>query len=107
TQDGGIYGIAGKGKINSVATDKFKKPDGIVMDGMSHLLVSEASAGLRRFRLSDGDMTEVVDGSYSALSWDWRGRLFLAGTDGRLFVRSRPGAKPVLLSEGLGEIGGI
>jgi glucose/arabinose dehydrogenase len=107
TQDGGIYGIAGKGKINSVATDKFKKPDGIVMDGMSHLLVSEASAGLRRFRLSDGDMTEVVDGSYSALAWDWRGRLFLAGTDGRLFVRSRPGAKPVLLSEGLGEIGGI
>ena len=107
TEGGGIYSIAGKGKVSTIAADKFKKPDGILMDGMSHLLVADAGRGLNRYRLSDGDLTQVADGPFAALAWDWRGRLYLAGTDGRLFVRSRPGAKPVLLSEGLGEIGGI
>ena len=107
TEGGDIYSIAGKGKVSIIAADKFKKPNGILMDGMSHLLVADADMGVNRYRLSDGELTRVADGSFAALAWDWRGRLYLAGADGRLFVRPRPGAKPVLLSEGLGEIGGI
>jgi glucose/arabinose dehydrogenase len=107
TQTGGIYSVASKGRINVVAGEKLKKPAGIVMDGMNHLLVSQTEGGLHRIRLSDGEMNRIVDGSFSALAWDWRGRLYLAGTDGRLFVRPWPGAKLTVLAQELGDIGGL
>jgi hypothetical protein len=68
TTQGGVYSIVGKGKIIRVGTDKFKSPVGIVMDGMSHLLVSDERIGLHRFRLSDGELTKLADGSFSALA---------------------------------------
>jgi glucose/arabinose dehydrogenase len=104
---GGIYRITGKGKVDRVATNGLKGPHGIVMDGMSHLLVTDDAGVLHRLQLADGEFKRIADGAFIAAAWDWRGRLYLASSRGQVFVRPRPGTEANLLAGGFGEIGGM
>jgi sugar lactone lactonase YvrE len=75
--NGAIYRISPKGKVN-VATDAertpaLKAPTGLVMDGMSHVLVVDAASGdLLRVKLADGKSTKLAGGfAYGAYpAWD-------------------------------------
>src|SRR5262249_8326366 len=84
---------------------ELKRPTGIVLDGASHLLVLDAGSGkLARVRLASGTAEPVADGFGEAggIAWDRFGRLYISDEKaGRLFAIARPGAKPVMLTEGL------
>ncbi len=126
-----IYRIApppffGKGKPKpptvTTVTDArrfpgLKQPHSLVMDGIGHLLVTDAMTGeLHRVRIQDGSAQKVADGFGSAagLAWDRFGRLYIVspheqpGTGkGSVFVIGRPGQKAVLLTKGFGDPRGI
>lgn len=106
-ESGAIYRVTGKGKVARVAANGIKGPHGIAMDGMSHLLITDDAGALHRLRLSDGERTTIADGPFVAISWDWRGRLYLSSSKGQIQVIPRPSDKPVALAGELGEIGGI
>jgi glucose/arabinose dehydrogenase len=106
TASGIVARITGKGKVVAATTGKFSDPHGIVMDGMSHLLVAESGTGLQRVRLSDGELSTVAPGTFFALAWDWRGRLYFANKS-QIFVCARPGAKPVLLADGFSDVSAL
>jgi glucose/arabinose dehydrogenase len=104
---GAIYRVTGKGKVERVTANGLKGPHGIVMDGMSHLLVTDEAGTLHRLRIADGDLSRVAAGTFVAPAWDWRGRLFLTTSSGQLFVRPRPGEEPILITGGFEETGGL
>jgi glucose/arabinose dehydrogenase len=114
-QAGAIYRIDTKGKVELVTSAKrspgLGAPRGLVMDGLSHLLVIDSRSGeLRRLRLVDGSTTRVAGGfgSGGGLAWDKYGRLYLSDRKaGRVFVIPRPGDKPVRLASGFRSAGGI
>ncbi len=101
-----VYRVDTKGKVALVSDTKrapaLKSPRGVVMDGMSFLLVLDGASGvLLRIKVADGTAVKVADGfgAGGGLAWDRHGRLYLADSKaGRLFVIPRPGEKPVLFS---------
>jgi glucose/arabinose dehydrogenase len=105
---GAIYRISPRGRVERVAdaqrTPALRTPTGLVMDGLSHLLVLDGGSGeLLRIKLADGSATKLAEGfgGGHGLAWDWRGRLYIvARQGGRVFVIPRPGDKPILLAEG-------
>jgi glucose/arabinose dehydrogenase len=105
-EGGAVYRISPKGKVTQVADPKrtpaLKTPDGVVMDGLSFLLVLDAGSGaLLRVKLADGSAVKLADASGGGLGWDRHGRLYLTDRKaGRVFVIPRPGDQPVLLGEG-------
>ncbi|MBM4069194.1 MAG: hypothetical protein FJ271_09655 [Planctomycetes bacterium] len=106
---GALFRVPQKGKITVVAHGKRQQaqlhtPNGLVMDGKSHLLMVDFGTGeLQRIRIGDGTATRVAGGfgGGDGLAWDMHGRLFISDwKNGKLFVIPRPGQKPVLLASG-------
>ncbi len=112
---GAIYRIDSKGKVDMLVDTKkipgLHSPGGLVMDGASHLLMTDLGTGeLRRVKHADRTAETVLErGSPDGgLAWDYFGRLFLSdGKSGRVYVIGRPGDKPVVLAEGFRVAGDI
>jgi glucose/arabinose dehydrogenase len=83
---------------------EIKSPNGLHMASEYHLhLVDFGTGDLYRIRLSDGQMTKINDGFKGAdgICHDYFGRLYVSSWEqGKVWVRGRPGEKPVLLAEG-------
>jgi glucose/arabinose dehydrogenase len=108
--DGGaVYRISPDGVVslvlNKTRCPDLHTPNGLLLDGASHLLLADFGTGsLYRIKLADSSIEKLADGLGAAdgLAWDQFGRLFVSDwKGGRVFVIARPGAKPMLLSEGL------
>ncbi len=103
-----IYRVDQRGRVTLVADGKrtpaLKAPRGVVMDGLSFLLVLDAASGeLLRVKVADGTAEKLADGfgAGGGLTWDRHGRLYLADSgSGRVFVIPRPGEKPVPVPSG-------
>jgi glucose/arabinose dehydrogenase len=113
---GAIFRLRGRGKptITLVADGKafpaIKRPNGVTMDALHHLLVVDAATGeLSRLRLSDptkpaAEMGKVADGfaGGDGLIFDHFGRLFVSSwSQGKVWGIARAGEKAVLVAEGL------
>ena len=113
---GAVYRLRGRPKATvSLVADgsKFpaiKRPNGLTMDAMHHLLVVDAATGeLSRLRLADPakpatEMEKVADGfaGGDGLIFDPYGRLYITSTpQGKVWAIPRPGEKAVLVAEGL------
>ena len=93
-----IYRINPFGRITLISDSKraaaLKSPRGVVMDGMSFLLVLDAISGeLLRIKIADGSAVKIADGfgSGGGLAWDRHGRLYVTDAkSGHLFVIPRP-----------------
>lgn len=103
-----VYRVNPKGKV-TVATDSKRapallRPSALELDGASHLLVGDSASGkLHRIRIADGSAEMVAEGlgDVAGLAWDRHGRLFISDRKGgRLLVIPRPGASPVVLTDG-------
>jgi len=107
-EGGAIYRIFPNGKVTLVTNAKkaplLKVPNGLVMDGMSHLLMVDFGSGdLLRIKIADGSATKVAGGfgGGDGLAWDMHGRIFISDyKNGKVFVIPRPGRKPKLLAGG-------
>jgi glucose/arabinose dehydrogenase len=105
-EGGAVYQVTQFGKVTLVTDAKrapaLKSPRGVVMDGLSFVLVLDGTSGdLLRVKVADGTAEKVADGfgAGGALTWDRHGRLYLADAKGgRLSVIPRPGDKAVSLS---------
>jgi glucose/arabinose dehydrogenase len=79
-------------------------PNGLALDGASHLLMLDFGSGLlQRIKLADGSAQKVAEGfeGGDGLTWDKFGRLFISSWKaGRVWGIPRPGHKPVLLIDG-------
>jgi glucose/arabinose dehydrogenase len=112
---GAIYRIDSKGKVDLVTDAKrapaLDSPGGLVMDGLSHLLLMNSRSGvLYRLKLADLSTTKLADsfGVGGSLAWDKFGRLYISDQkDGRVFGINRPGDRPVLVASGFRSPGGI
>ncbi len=107
-KNGAIFRIDLKKKVTLVTDDRrtpaLKIPNGVVMDGMSFLLLLDFESGeLHRIRISDGQATRLADGfgGGDGLVWDKFGRLFVSDyKNGKVYGIARPGDKPVLIASG-------
>lgn len=107
-KDGAVFRIDQMGKVSLVADVKkspaLKAPNGLVLDGASHLLVLDFLSGeVNRLNIATGATEKVADGfgGGDGLAWDRHGRLYVTDwKGGKVFVIPRPGEKPVLLAEG-------
>jgi glucose/arabinose dehydrogenase len=105
---GAVYRISPKGQVSVVAdaqkTPGLHTPNGLAMDGQSHLLMVDFGTGiLHRIKIATGAAEKVADGFGNAdgVCWDHFGRLFITDHPaGKLWVIPRPGEKPVLLAQG-------
>lgn len=103
---GAVYRITQKGKVTTVTSGAnnpaIKTPNGLVMDGMSFLLVLDFASGeLLRVRVSDGNTAKIAAGfdGGDGLAWDMHGRLFISSwKTGKVWGIPRPGQKPILLA---------
>ena len=104
-----IYRISATGQVSRV-TDAtllpgLRRPTGMVLDGVSHLLVADSATGtVYRVNLADGSGETIADrlGGAEGLTWDANGRLYISQrTKGTLAVIPRPGDKPVTVASGL------
>ena len=107
-EGGAVFRIDQKGKVNLVTDGKsnkqIKTPNGLVMDGMNHLLMLDFGSGeLLRIRVKDGETTKIAEGfdGGDGLAWDNFGRLFITSwKTGKVWGIPRPGQKPILIAEG-------
>jgi glucose/arabinose dehydrogenase len=98
-----VFRIDPKGKVTLVVDEKknpaVKSPGGIVMDGMSHLLVLTSPFDLHRIKIADGTSSLVAEGvGNQGLAWDYYGRLYVSEMiKGNRYVHviPRPGEKHV------------
>jgi glucose/arabinose dehydrogenase len=105
---GAVFRIDLKGKVRLVADARtipgLKVPNGLVLDGLSHLLLLDFGTGnLLRIRIADGSSVKVADGfdGGDGLAWDWFGQLFITSwPQGKVWGIARPGQKPVLVASG-------
>jgi glucose/arabinose dehydrogenase len=105
---GAVYRINPKGKVGRIADNRtipsLKIPNGLVMDGLSFLLLVDfASGDLLRVRIADGTAVKVAGGFDGAdgLAWDWFGRLFITSWEqGKVWGIARPEQEPVLVASG-------
>ena len=104
------YRISPKGAVNLILDKKrfpdLHTPNGLLLDGASHLLLAAdfGTGTLYRIKLAAQSVEKLADGLGAAdgLAWDQFGRLFVSDwKGGRVFAIARPGAKPVLLAQGL------
>lgn len=103
-KEGAIYRIDPKGKVTLLLNENLNTPNGLHLDGQSHLLLADFGTGeLLRIKLADKSREKLADGFGGAdgICWDHFGRLFISDwKNGKLFVIPRPGVKPILLAEG-------
>jgi glucose/arabinose dehydrogenase/sugar lactone lactonase YvrE len=93
--------LVGDGKT----LDFLKKPNGLLMDSLNHLLVLDFETGdLNRLNL-DTKKAEKVAGGFiggDGLSFDYFGQLFITSWgQGKTWAIPRPGVEPILIGEGL------
>ncbi|MES2788926.1 MAG: PQQ-dependent sugar dehydrogenase [Planctomycetota bacterium] len=106
---GAVYRIdlRAKNKIDTILDTKrlpeLKIPNGLTMDGASHILVSDFAAGiLYRVKLADFSAKKITEGleGGDGLTWDKNGQLFVSSyLTGRVVGIPRPGLKPILISD--------
>src|SRR5207253_10031368 len=104
---GAVYRITPNGLVTTVVNEKIlpglHTPNGLAMDGASHLLLADYGTGaLYRIKLADGSSEPIAAGLGGAdgLAWDHFGRLFVTDwKGGQLFVIPRPGERPVLVGK--------
>jgi len=107
-QGGAVYRIDRKGAAKLIADThsipSLKTPRGLVLDGVSHLLLLDSITGdLLRVRITSGTAVKVAHGfeGGDGLAWDWFGQLFIASsTQAKVWGIARPGQKPMLLASG-------
>jgi len=105
---GAIFKIGPKSKVTLVADAKtnpaLKIPNGLLNDGMSHLLFVDSMSGeLHRMTIASGKSEKIADGFGfgDGLVFDAFGRLFVSDwKGGKVWVIARPGDKPILMAEG-------
>lgn len=105
---GAVYRIDPKGTVKLIADTRtissLKTPSGLVLDGVSHLLLLDSTTGeLLRVRIAGGTAIKINDGfeGGEGLAWDWFGQLFITSTtQGKVWGIARPGQKPVLVASG-------
>jgi glucose/arabinose dehydrogenase len=110
-----VYRVDPNGKVSLVCsprgTPQLKNPRSILLDGLSFLLVLDASSGqLLRIGVEDGKAIKLADGfgSGGGLAWDWFGRLYVADAqNGRVVVIGRPTDRPVVLASGFQSPGAL
>jgi hypothetical protein len=80
-----------------------KTPNGLVMDGASHLMLLDFGSGiLHRIKLADFSSTKVADGfeGGDGLVWDKHGQFFISSwKTGKVWGIARPGQKDVLMTK--------
>jgi glucose/arabinose dehydrogenase len=105
---GAVYRITPNGLVSFVANEKtlpgMHTPNGLAMDGASHLLLADYGTGLLyRIKLADGSSEKIAEGlgKPDGLAWDNFGRLYITDhPGGQVFVIPRPGEKPVVMARG-------
>ena len=105
---GAVYSITPNGLVKTVVNEKtlpgLNTPNGLAMDGASHLILADFGSGiLYRVKLADGTSEKIAEGMDGAdgVTWDHLGRLFVSSWKlGKVWGIPRPGAKPVLVAEG-------
>jgi glucose/arabinose dehydrogenase len=89
--------------VNAERLTGLHTPNGLAMDGASHLLMLDFGSGiLYRIKLDDSSSQKVADGfdGGDGLAWDKFGRLFISSwKTGHVWGIPRPGQKPVLLTD--------
>ncbi len=109
-----IFRVDPKKKVTLVVDTKKNPALGrayaLVMDGMSHLLVSTSGKPpLQRFKVADGSSTAIENaGSGACLAWDHHGRLYIgSGTKGGGYVSviPRPGDSPEYVAQRFPNLG--
>jgi gluconolactonase len=106
--DGAIFCIKPSKEIVVVVSQKtspqVKAPNGMLLDGSSHLLFVDFTAGrLYRTNLADGQLAELARGlgSTDGLTRDSKGRIYVSDwRGGRIFVINSESDKPRLLLKG-------
>jgi glucose/arabinose dehydrogenase len=106
---GAVYRIDHAGKVKRVADSRtipgLGVPTGLVLDGVSHLLLLDSATGkLLRVRIADGTAATVAEGfeGGEGLAWDWFGQLFITShTQGKVWGIARPGQKAVPIASGV------
>ncbi len=85
--------------VDAKKLPRLNTPNGLAMDGASHLLVADFGSGiLYRVKLEDSTFEKIAEGMDGAdgLTWDQFGRLFISSwKTGKVFGINRPGDKPV------------
>jgi glucose/arabinose dehydrogenase len=107
-QGGAVYRIDDKGTVKLIADTRtipsLKTPSGLVLDGVSHLLLLDSATGeLLRVQIASGTAIKISDGFEGGddLAWDWFGQLFItSSTQAKVWGIARPGQKPVLTASG-------
>ena len=105
---GAIFRIDVKGKVTLVTSGKtnplLKTPNGLVMDGVNHLLMLDFGSGdLLRIRVTDAKTEKIADGfdGGDGLTWDNFGQLFITSWKlGKVWGIPKPGVKPILIASG-------
>jgi glucose/arabinose dehydrogenase len=105
---GAVYRVTPQGLVSLILDVKglpgINLPNGLAMDGASHLLMADAGTGdLYRIKLADNSTEKLADGLGGAdgVIWDHYGRLFVSDwKNGKVFAIPRPGDKPILIAEG-------
>jgi len=105
---GAVYSITPNGLVKTVVNEKnlpdINIPNGLAMDGASHILLADFGSGiLYRIKLADGTSEKLADGMEGAdgVTWDQYGHLFISSwKQGKVWGIPRPGDKPILIAEG-------
>lgn len=89
--------------VDAKRLDGLKTPNGLAMDGASHLMLLDFGSGiLHRIKLADFSSTKVAEGfkGGDGLTWDKHGQLFITSWEsGQVWGIARPGQTPVPLTK--------
>lgn len=87
--------------VNAEGLPGLKTPNGLAMDGASHLLLLDFGSGfLFRIKLADSSSHKIAEGfeGGDGLTWDKHGQLFISSwLHGNVWGIPRPAQKPVLM----------
>lgn len=89
--------------VDATKLPGLKTPNGLAMDGQSHLLLLDfASGDLYRIKLANSASEKIGEGfeGGDGLTWDKNGQLFISSwMHGKLWGIPRPGQKAVLITD--------
>lgn len=106
-----IYSIRPRDKkvelvVDTEGASALGRLQGLVMDGQSFIVLSDAAGKLNDLKLSDKSLKPRAEGGGGPLAWDKFGRLFFGDPQGKkLSVIPRPGQKAVELASSFQSMG--